>query len=381
MTAGTTAVQVWTLIVAGLAVVATVIAAFLLRRTGKGTVAASEIAAAASERSAQAAEKSAQAAQDSVGLNSETAAGIARRAEADALARRYEAAAEQLGHDKAAVRLAGVHAMARLADDWTEQRQTCIDVLLAYLRMPFVQLDGKDEAGDVVVRRAILSIVGSRLHPDTPVSWSSNRFDFSQSRLPAFNWGHVRFNSKPSFASCTFYDQSAIGRLELLQGADMFDITVASARLRLSRVLVRSGFLNLNLSNIRVNAYLEVHFDHIAEAANTAAGITQLEVSGDLAVYVAPAASRQGALNMHMNTVTQGGRAWIRMEPNNLSDSWADDVGWPQVSCESWAMAQDSWLKIDQQLIDHQVVTWRNPTTVQPLATLDFHPRLSRHQS
>lgn len=28
-------------------------------------------------------------------------------------------------------------AHARLADDWTEQRQACIDVLCAYLRMPY----------------------------------------------------------------------------------------------------------------------------------------------------------------------------------------------------------------------------------------------------
>ncbi|MFD9499878.1 hypothetical protein [Streptomyces sp. NPDC060035] len=34
-----------------------------------------------------------------------------------------------LGHDQAAVRLAGVYALARLADDWAEQRQVCIDVL------------------------------------------------------------------------------------------------------------------------------------------------------------------------------------------------------------------------------------------------------------
>jgi hypothetical protein len=50
---------------------------------------------------------------------------------------RYESAAEQLGHEKAAVRLAGVYAMARLADDWEARRQTCIDVLCAYLRMPY----------------------------------------------------------------------------------------------------------------------------------------------------------------------------------------------------------------------------------------------------
>jgi hypothetical protein len=42
---------------------------------------------------------------------------------------RYQDAADLIGHDQAAVRLAGIYAMARLADDWVEQRQQCIDVL------------------------------------------------------------------------------------------------------------------------------------------------------------------------------------------------------------------------------------------------------------
>ena len=50
---------------------------------------------------------------------------------------RFTAIAAQLGDNKAAVQLAGVHAMAGLADDWATNRQTCIDVLCAYLRMPY----------------------------------------------------------------------------------------------------------------------------------------------------------------------------------------------------------------------------------------------------
>src|SRR5215472_10073934 len=51
---------------------------------------------------------------------------------------RFATAASQLGSDKPpAVQLAGVYAMAGLADDWQENRQTCVDVLCAYLRMPY----------------------------------------------------------------------------------------------------------------------------------------------------------------------------------------------------------------------------------------------------
>src|SRR5215831_5355926 len=51
---------------------------------------------------------------------------------------RFGAAADQLSTDKPpSVRLAGVYAMAGLADDWENHRQTCIEVLCGYLRMPY----------------------------------------------------------------------------------------------------------------------------------------------------------------------------------------------------------------------------------------------------
>src|SRR5215470_7603726 len=61
---------------------------------------------------------------------------------------RFATAAEQLGSDKpAAVRLAGVYAMTGLADDWQENRQTCVNVLCAYLRMPY-EPDPGEEASE-----------------------------------------------------------------------------------------------------------------------------------------------------------------------------------------------------------------------------------------
>ena len=57
---------------------------------------------------------------------------------------RFTAITAQLGHDQPALRLAGVHAMAGLADDWPENRQTCVDALCAYLRMPYERDPGQD---------------------------------------------------------------------------------------------------------------------------------------------------------------------------------------------------------------------------------------------
>jgi hypothetical protein len=51
---------------------------------------------------------------------------------------RFTAAVARLGDPSPAVRLGGVHALAGLADDapTAQLRQTCIDVLCAYLRLP-----------------------------------------------------------------------------------------------------------------------------------------------------------------------------------------------------------------------------------------------------
>jgi len=49
----------------------------------------------------------------------------------------YAKAVEQLGNDKAPVRLGGLYALERLTQDNPAHRQTIIDVICAYLRMPF----------------------------------------------------------------------------------------------------------------------------------------------------------------------------------------------------------------------------------------------------
>ncbi|WP_204050323.1 pentapeptide repeat-containing protein [Microbispora siamensis] len=66
---------------------------------------------------------------------------VAEDSQRDALERRitelYTKAAEQLGHAKAAVRLAGMYALERLAQDNEGHRQTIVNVICAYLRMPY----------------------------------------------------------------------------------------------------------------------------------------------------------------------------------------------------------------------------------------------------
>jgi uncharacterized protein YjbI with pentapeptide repeats len=90
---------------------------------------------------------------------------------------RFGRAADQLGSDKAAVRLAGVYALAGLADDWAERRQTCIDVLCAYLRLPYTPpvadtpalplgtAADADTRQEREVRHTVIRLIGDHLQP------------------------------------------------------------------------------------------------------------------------------------------------------------------------------------------------------------------------
>jgi uncharacterized protein YjbI with pentapeptide repeats len=99
---------------------------------------------------------------------------------------RFATAAEQLGSDKPAVRLAGVYAMAGLADDWAENRQTCVDVLCAYLRMPYEPDPGQDAPEPQrltfqairEVRHTVIRVITAHLKEDAAVSWQGLTFDF-----------------------------------------------------------------------------------------------------------------------------------------------------------------------------------------------------------
>ena len=105
---------------------------------------------------------------------------------------RFTTAVSQLGNESAAVRLGGVHALAGLADDAPTRalRQTAIDVLCAYLRLPYTS-EADLPQGDADSRHAYLALREVRhtvirlirdhlrLTPDHPHSWRGHDLDFS----------------------------------------------------------------------------------------------------------------------------------------------------------------------------------------------------------
>ncbi|WP_051899026.1 pentapeptide repeat-containing protein [Sciscionella sediminilitoris] len=74
-----------------------------------------------------------------------------RVSELDAVERRitelYTKAADQLGSEKAPVRLAGLYALERVGSGAPDQRPTVINVICAYLRMPFTRLGSPESEG------------------------------------------------------------------------------------------------------------------------------------------------------------------------------------------------------------------------------------------
>ena len=132
---------------------------------------------------------------------------------------RFATAAEQLGSDKpSAVQLAGVYAMAGLADDWPENRQTCVDVLCAYLRLPYDPDPGEDAdraeraayRANREVRHTVIRAITAHLKDDAAVSWQGLNFDFTGVVFDGgdfsgavFSGGVVLFGGAEFFAGLT----------------------------------------------------------------------------------------------------------------------------------------------------------------------------------
>jgi hypothetical protein len=153
------------------------------------------------------------------------AEGDAHRADASQLADRYTTAAEQLGHDQAAVRLAGVYALARLADDWAEQRQVCIDVLCAYLRMPYEPdptAPGHKE-GEREVRQTIIRVIRDHLQePDAATTWCRNNFNFTGAVFDGGSFSTSHFQGTVYFGGATFSGGTVDFRLASFSGGTVY---------------------------------------------------------------------------------------------------------------------------------------------------------------
>jgi hypothetical protein len=109
--------------------------------------------------------------------------------------------------------MAGVYAMAGLADDWQDHRQTCVDVLCAYLRMPYEPEPGDDAPMEKrlawqasrEVRHTVIRVIAAHLNGTAPVSWCGLNFDFAGAVFDGGDFSGAKFSGGTvNFAGAEF---------------------------------------------------------------------------------------------------------------------------------------------------------------------------------
>lgn len=147
---------------------------------------------------------------------------VAAATETDAQARRitdlYTKAVDQLGSTKAPVRLGGLYALERLAQDNPTQRPTIVNVLCAYLRMPFTPPTEQPPADDA---------------PEPEHTRFEERTQERQVRLTAQRIlaTHLRPGGDPDHPVVTFWPDTDLD----LTGATLTDLDMGGCHLRTAR--------------------------------------------------------------------------------------------------------------------------------------------------
>jgi hypothetical protein len=93
--------------------------------------------------------------------------------------------------------------MAGLAEDWEKNRQTCVDVLCAYLRMPYEPdpAEGLAFRADREVRHTVIRVITTHLKHDVAKakSWQSLNFDFTGVVFDGGDFTGAKFSGGVSF--------------------------------------------------------------------------------------------------------------------------------------------------------------------------------------
>lgn len=139
----------------------------------------------------------------------------------------YIDAAAQLGNTQAAVRLAGVYGLERLANNVPQQRQTIVNIICAYLRMPYSLQDAesdvtrygkdiqtpRDPSHNAIaarqegqVRTAAQQMLANHLRPTCEAFWKDIDINLEGANLSNLNFKGCHLRSA-TFADVTFTGQ------------------------------------------------------------------------------------------------------------------------------------------------------------------------------
>ncbi len=146
----------------------------------------------------------------------------------------YSKAADQLGSDTAPVRLAGLYALERLAQENPAHRQTIVDLVCAYLRMPVrpraapasapARMRARGSSGEEgEVRQAAIVLLTKHLRPGdgepVPTYWPGIEIDLSGATLAKLVLTHCVVRSA-RFAGTTFAGPVTFRGTEIEQETD-----------------------------------------------------------------------------------------------------------------------------------------------------------------
>lgn len=178
---------------------------------------------------------------------------VAATAERDALEQRitelYTRAVDQLGNDQAPVRLGGLYALERVAQNNPDQQQTIVDVICAYLRMPYALPDdnplGENAPADartryeqrrqeLQVRLTAQRILTAHLRTDAGTFWPNIDLDLTEAQLHRLDLTncHIRnaqfvkaqFSGDAWFDAARFFEGVQFGETQF-SGNALFDAT------------------------------------------------------------------------------------------------------------------------------------------------------------
>ncbi|MGH3831330.1 MAG: pentapeptide repeat-containing protein [Pseudonocardiaceae bacterium] len=172
---------------------------------------------------------------------------------------RFQSVSKQMGDDDPMVRVAGIHAMAQLADEWPGQRQTCIDVLCAFLRVNSTRSDDLRQE-----RRTTLRIIKEHLRQEHGrVSWQECEFDLTgavlkEADFSEFTFAGARFIfDKVQFEEGVSFDKSIFtGGCVSFRGAKLLK---PKSRVSFVKALFRGGKVVFDGVTFGDG---EVHFDN-----------------------------------------------------------------------------------------------------------------------
>jgi hypothetical protein len=266
-----------------------------------------------------------------------------RRTSKDALNARFATAAEELGSDKPAVRLAGVYAMAGLADDWEENRQTCIDVLCGYLRMPYEPDPGKDASeqqklafqASREVRYTVIRVITAHLRRDAALSWQGRDFDFTGVVFDGGDFSFARFSG----GTVDFGNARFSGGGVNFMGAEFSGATVYFMRAEFSR-----GLVNFSLAGFSGGT---VNFD-LAEFSGAKVHFIRAEFSGGT-VDFSNATFSGGTVDFSKATFSRGAVDFSKATFSRGAVDFSDPVDWSSPPTFPWTDTPPSGVKLPRR--------------------------------